>query len=152
MDETLKEPIPQTMVDQVAKEPLRLGTDGGLTESDDSLTLVRRHGCVSSDEDSESPRQRQGWCKGVRQQKLRDLVAAEPKKGHRGSHPQKAVADRGGCLTKYTVEQIVNFPEPGRPQVSVNGMPLCGSMREQYSFDICHREGKVALDYMDVRN
>ena len=33
--------------------------------------------------------------------------------GRRGRHPQKAVADRGGCVTKYTVEQLANFPEPG---------------------------------------
>ena len=63
MDETLKEPIPQTIVDQAAKEPLRLDTDGGRTESDDSLTLVHRRGGVSSDEDSGSPRQREGWRK-----------------------------------------------------------------------------------------
>ena len=40
------------MVDQAAKEPLPLDTDGGLTESDDSLTLVRQRGGVSNDEDS----------------------------------------------------------------------------------------------------
>ena len=72
--------------------------------------------------------------------------------GRRGSHPQKAVADRGGCVTKYTVKQIVNFPEPGPSSIRRRDAPVwqyAGAISLRY---LPPRWGKVALDCMDVRN
>ena len=67
-------------------------------------------------------------------------------------HGSDSPASRGTSPLGCSPEARQTFQGPA-PQVSFNRMPLWGSAREQYPFNIHSRDGgKVSLDCMDVSN